>query len=170
MGSDRFVETPPPQVPEDPGGLLHELRKLGETLPFNEHLGVRVRSLEIGRAETELPADERLANHLGGVHAIAELAPVELAGALAASSRLHELVATGRVPVVAGISVRYRAPANGTLVAVAEVGEEAVAHAWAAVEAGRRPRLDVDVEVFDERDVVVLRATCEFVYLGAEDT
>jgi acyl-coenzyme A thioesterase PaaI-like protein len=163
------VETPPPQVPDDPGGLLADLRKLGEGLPFNEHLGVRVRSLEIGRAVTELPGDERLANHLGGVHAIAELAPVELAGALAASSRLHALVATGRVPVVAGISVRYRAPANGDLVAVAEVGEEVVAHAWAAVEAGRRPRLDVDVEVVDEQDVVVLRATCEFVYLGAED-
>jgi acyl-coenzyme A thioesterase PaaI-like protein len=169
MGSDRFVETPPPQVPEDPEGLLHELRKLGETLPFNEHLGVRVRHLELGRAETELPHDGRLANHLGGVHAIAELAPVELAGALAASSRLHTLVAAGRVPVVAGISVRYRAPANGTLVAVAEVGEEVVAPAWAAVEAGARPRLEVDVEVVDEQEVVVLRATCEFVYLGAED-
>jgi acyl-coenzyme A thioesterase PaaI-like protein len=151
-----------------PGRLLDDLVELGETLPFNQRLGVRVRHLRVGRAETELPADERLANHLGGVHAIAELAPVELAGALAASSRLHGLVSAGYVPVVAGITVRYRAPAVGRLVAVAEVGEEAVDPAWEAVGQGRRPRLEVDVEVYDEQDVVVLRATCEFVYLGAE--
>lgn len=150
--------------------LLDGLVELGETLAFNQRLGVRVRRLEVGRAETELPADEGLANHLGGVHAIAELAPVELAGALAASSRLHTLVSAGHVPVVGGLDVRYRAPASGRLVAVAEVGEEAVAPAWEALEQGHRPRLDVDVEVRDERDTVVLEATCRFVYLGADGT
>jgi acyl-coenzyme A thioesterase PaaI-like protein len=160
--------SPDPTAADDTAALLRDLMELGRSLPFNQHLGVRVRRLEVGRAETELPADDRLVNHLGGVHAIAELAPVELAGALAASSRLHSLVAAGHVPVVAGISVRYRAPAAGPLVAIAEVGEEVVAEAWEAVEAGRRPRLEVDVEVRDEEDVVVLRATCEFVYLGAD--
>jgi acyl-coenzyme A thioesterase PaaI-like protein len=148
--------------------VLRGLVELGGALPFNEHLGVRVTRLDVGRAETELAADDRLANHVGGVHAIAELAPVELAGALAASSRLHTLVSAGYVPVVAGLSVRYRAPAHGRLRAVAEVGEEAVAPAWAAADEGRRPRLDVDVEVHDDQGVVVLRATCEFVYLAPE--
>jgi acyl-coenzyme A thioesterase PaaI-like protein len=162
------VDTTRIPASEDVAPLLEQLRELGETLPFNQHLGVCVRSLEVGRAETVLPADDRLANHLGGVHAIAELAPVELAGALAASSRLHSLVSAGHVPVVAGITVRYRAPAGGTLVAVAEVGEEVIAPAWEDVEEGRRPRLEVDVEVRDQEEVVVLRATCEFVYLAVD--
>jgi acyl-coenzyme A thioesterase PaaI-like protein len=162
------MDTSPIDAPEDVAPLLGQLRELGETLPFNRHLGVAVRSLEVGRAETELPGDDRLANHLGGVHAIAELAPVELAGALAASSQLHSLVEAGYVPVVAGITVRYRAPASGALVAVAEVGEEVIAPAWEAARAGRRPRVEVDVEVRDRAEVVVLRATCEFVYLEVD--
>ena len=150
------------------GEVLAGLRALGETLPFNQRLGVRVRRLEVGYAEAELPFDEGLTNHVGGVHAIAELAPVELAGALAASSRLHELVAAGHVPVVAGITVRYRAPVDGALVASARVGEEAVAPARAAVAAGERPRLDVDVEVHDEAGTLAVRATCTFVYLAPQ--
>jgi acyl-coenzyme A thioesterase PaaI-like protein len=141
------------------------LVQLGEGLPFNRHLGVLVDHLEPGRCRTRLPADDRLANHLGGVHAIAELAPVELAGALAASTRLAPLLERGYVPVVGGLEVRYRAPARGDLVATATVGEEAVAPALAAADAGERPRVTVTVEVTDEAGTVVTVAELRFVYL-----
>jgi acyl-coenzyme A thioesterase PaaI-like protein len=145
--------------------LIAGLIELGEQLPFNRHLGVEVVELGPGRCRTRLPADERLANHLGGVHAIAELAPVELAGALAASTRLRALVERGYVPVVGGLEVRYRAPADGELLATAEVGEEVVGPALAAADAGERPRVEVSVEVTDGDGTVVAVAGLGFVYL-----
>jgi acyl-coenzyme A thioesterase PaaI-like protein len=145
--------------------LTARLVQLGEGLPFNRHLGVLVDHLEPGRCRTRLPADDRLANHLGGVHAIAELAPVELAGALAASTRLAPLLERGYVPVVGGLEVRYRAPAQGELIATATVGEEAVAPALAAADAGERPRVTVTVEVTDVAGTVVTVAELRFVYL-----
>jgi acyl-coenzyme A thioesterase PaaI-like protein len=103
-----------PALPlEDP--LLAGLATGGTQLPFNRHLGVDVVELTTGRCVTRLRDDAALHNHLAGVHAIAELAPVELAGALAVSSRLRDLLERGFVPVVGGLSVRYTAPAAGEL-------------------------------------------------------
>jgi acyl-coenzyme A thioesterase PaaI-like protein len=149
--------------------LVAGLVRLGEGLPFNQHLGVVVEHVERGRCRTRLPANERLANHLGGVHAIAELAPVELAGALAASTRLSALLERGYVPVVGGLEVRYRAPATGDLLATAEVGEEVVAPALAAANAGERPRVEVTVQVTDEVGTVVTVAELRFVYLAMNE-
>jgi acyl-coenzyme A thioesterase PaaI-like protein len=145
--------------------LLEGLTRLGRELPFNRHLGVEVAAVEVGRCETVLPADERLHNHLGGVHAIAELAPVELAGALAASARLIALLQRGYVPVVGTLSVRYRAPARGELTASAVVDEAVVAPAIAAADAGERPRVEVRVEVRDDADTLVAEAELVFVYV-----
>lgn len=147
--------------------LLDGLVELGAGLAFNRHLGVEVLELEVGRARTRLPADARLHNHLGGVHAIAELAPVELAGALAVSGRLRALLERGYVPVVGELAVRYRAPARGAVVATAEVGPEVVAPALAAADAEDRPRVEVEVEVTDEEGTVVAVARLQFVYLAA---
>jgi acyl-coenzyme A thioesterase PaaI-like protein len=149
--------------------LIGGLVELGEGLAFNRHLGVEVAAIEPGRCETVLPADERLRNHVGGVHAIAELAPVELAGALAASTRLSGLLLRGYVPVVGALSVRYRAPAVGRLVARAEVGEEVVAPALAAADAGERPRVEVAVQVTGPDGTVVADAEVRFVYLAIGD-
>ncbi|GGI08354.1 PaaI family thioesterase [Egicoccus halophilus] len=145
--------------------VLDGLRALGEELPFNRHLGVEVVELTTGCARTRLQADERLANHVGGVHAIAELAPVELAGALAASGRLAPLLGRGYVPVVGGLTVRYVAPARGVLYATADVGEDVVAPALAAADAGERPRVEVEVAVTDAQDTTVASASLTFVYL-----
>jgi acyl-coenzyme A thioesterase PaaI-like protein len=150
--------------------LADGLVQLGEGLPFNRHLGVVVDHVAPGVCRTRLPADERLANHLGGVHAIAELAPVELAGALAASTRLAPLLERGYVPVVGGLEVRYRAPAHGDLIATARVGEEVVAPALAAADAGERPRMEVTVEVTDAAGTVVTVAELRFVYLAMAET
>jgi acyl-coenzyme A thioesterase PaaI-like protein len=151
--------------------LLAGLASGGAALPFNRHLGVEVVELAIGRCVTRLRDDPALHNHLAGVHAIAELAPVELAGALAVSSRLRTLLERGFVPVVGGLSVRYTAPAAGELRASAEVGAEVIDPALAAADAGRKPRIDVEVEVTDAADVVVARAQLTFFYLDvAADT
>lgn len=145
--------------------VLDQLVALGDDLPFNRHLGVRVRSVGDGRATTVLAASEALTNHLGGVHAIAELAPVELAGAMAASSRLRPLVERGFVPVVGELSVRYTAPASGELEARARVEEEALPAALAAAEAGEKPKAVAEVEVVAADGTVVAQAQLTFLYL-----
>ena len=147
--------------------LLAGLAALGDSLPFNQHLGARVDTLEVGRAVTRLADHASLHNHLGGVHAIAELAPVELAGALAVSTRLWQLLERGYVPVVGEVAARYVAQAAGQLTATARLGPDAVAPALASVEAGERPRAEVDVAVTDPHGTVVLEARLTFVFLDA---
>jgi acyl-coenzyme A thioesterase PaaI-like protein len=144
---------------------LAGLAALGVALPFNRHLGVTVRRVDEGHCEAVLPADPRLTNHLGGVHAIASLAPVELAGALAAGGRLVGLVERGYVPVVGSLDVRYVAPATGDLIAVGRLGPEVVDPALAAAEQGRKPHVEVPVVVTDAGGEVVLEARVTFVFL-----
>lgn len=159
-------------APTDAEQLLVSLTELGVGLPFNRHLGVEVVDLGPGRCTTQLPANERLHNHLGGVHAIAELAPVELAGALAASSRLLPLVQEGYVPVVRSLAARYHAAAQGTLTATAALGEEALATARQERADGLRPRAVVPVQVTDEAGTLVAEAELTFAYvaIGADVT
>jgi acyl-coenzyme A thioesterase PaaI-like protein len=156
-----------PATTGDP--LLDGMATLGTELPFNRHLGVTILELAPGRAVTRLADDARLHNHLGGVHAIAELAPVELAGALAATGRLRAVLERGHVPVVAGLGVRYLAPAQGELRATASLGEDAVAPALTALDAGQRVRVDVDVEVTDGGGTLVATAQLTFAFLDARE-
>lgn len=142
----------------------------GAELPFNRHLGVTVSEASVGRAVTRLADDDRLHNHLAGVHAIAELAPVELAGAVAAATRLRPLLARGYVPVLGALSVKYVAPASGALVATAVVGEDVLAPALAAADAGERPRVEVDVELHDLGGTLAAVAELRFVYLEVSRT
>jgi acyl-coenzyme A thioesterase PaaI-like protein len=146
------------------------LVQMGADLPFNRHLGVSVCELELGRAVTRLADDTRLHNHLAGVHAIAELAPMELAGALAAATRLQPLLARGYVPVLGALSVKYLAQARGELRATASVGEEVLAPALAAADAGERPRVEVTVELHDPESTLTVVAELRFVYLAVSRT
>lgn len=137
----------------------------GNELPFNRHLGVEVVDVAPGWCRTRLPADDRLDNHLGGVHAVAELAPVELAGAVAATTRLRTLLERGYVPVVGSLSTRYVAMARGELFATGMVGEDAIAPAVAAADEGRKPKVVATVEVTDGDGIVVATAELTFLYL-----
>jgi acyl-coenzyme A thioesterase PaaI-like protein len=150
----------------DPQEVLDQLAAFGAALAFNQHLGVEVREARPGHVVVALPPNPALDNHLGGVHAIAELAPVELAGALASSSRLTPLLARGYVPVVASLSTRYRAPAAGELLATAVVGPEVLGPALAAADAGERPRTVVTVSVTDPEGTLVAVTELTFVYLA----
>jgi len=156
-----------PSSSDDP--VVAGLIEFGDQLPFNQHVGAQVVDVEVGWCVTRLRADDRLANHLGGVHAIAELAPAELAGAVAASTRLRGLLERGFVPVVRDLQVTYPAPASGELTATATVGEEAVAAAEEALAAGHRPRAVAHVEVTDATGTVVASGQLTFVYLDLSE-
>src|SRR6056297_1518498 len=148
--------------------LLDGLRALGDGLPFNRYLGARVLELTEGRAVTVLEERQELHNHLRGVHAIAELAPVELAGALAVTSRLRGVLERGQVAVVGELTARYLAPGRGRLTATADVGEDVVAPAIQDLDDGRKPRVEVVVVVRDGRGESVVEATLTFVFVPPE--
>lgn len=154
----------------DHDAFFEGLVRTGSELPFNRHLGVTVAEAAVGRAVTRLADDGRLHNHLAGVHAIAELAPVELAGAVAAATRLQPLLARGYVPVLGALSVKYVAPARGELVATAVVGEEVLAPALAAADAGESPRVEVSVELHELDGTLAAVAELRFVYLEVSRT
>lgn len=134
--------------------LADVLAEAGARLPFNLHSGVEVRSIEPGKVETVLRDNAALLNHVGTVHAIAELAPAELAGATAVGSQVGPLYAQGYLPLVRSLRCRYRKPASGELTARAEFSEEQAQVVLDAVAAGERAQTEVDVEVHDAEGLV----------------
>lgn len=161
--SDTFrpsVEVDPDLAQDDPDAFL---AYVAENLPFNAHLGVEVGAAGEGRGEVVLPDAEHLVNHVGTVHAVAELAAAEPAGAMAASSGVLDLVQQGYVPIVKSMSVRYVKPAKGELRATAELTDEDAASLRAAAGAGERVAVTLPIEVRDA-DGVVAEVTAEYVY------
>ena len=148
------------QAQDDPMAFLAQV---AERLPFNAHLGVEVGTVEAGRGEVVLPALDHLTNHVGTVHAVAELAVAEPAGALAASSGVLDLVQQGYVPIVKSMSVRYVKPAKGELRATAQLDDEDAAALRKAAGAGERVAVSLPIEVRDA-DGVVAEVTAEYVY------
>ncbi len=139
---------------------------LAASLPLNRLLHLEPREVREGHAEVLLPARDEVRNHVGTVHAIAALAPAEMAAATAATSRLGDLVAAGYVPVVRSLSVRYLAGASGDVVAVADVEAAAAESARAAHAAGRRPSVEVAVALQDG-GVTVAEVTVDLVFVDA---
>ena len=132
-----------------PDDFARGVADLAASLPFNRLLGVVTQEVRPGHAEVLLPGVDDVRNHVGTVHAIAELAPAEMAAATAATSLLPDLVADGWVPVVRSLSVRYLAGASGDVLAVADVDAaraDAARHAHAQ---GQRPAVEVEVELRD---------------------
>jgi hypothetical protein len=92
-------------------------------LPFNSFLGIQVAS-ESSQL-LRLPSGEQYLNHLGAVHASAQLA---LAEASSDESLLRHLGSTdGLVPVVRRLEAKFRQPANGMVTSTASVAPEVLA-------------------------------------------
>lgn len=152
----------------EPDELARLVAQVAAALPFNELLGLEARTIRAGYSEVVLPATDVVRNHVGTVHAIAELAPAEMAAATAATSRLGDLVARGFVPVVRSLHVRYRTGAQGDVVAVAEVGEDQADSARTLLERGERPAVEVAVRMSSEGDDVG-EVTVDVVFLEPAD-
>lgn len=130
------------------------MARIAETLPFNQLLEVTCRTVRAGYAEVVLPGDERMTNHLGSVHAVAELAPAEAAGGIAAASGLADLVREGWVPIAKRLEVDYRRLAKGEVVAICELPEELARSAREAAEAGERVGFVLPIDVRDAEGTV----------------
>src|SRR6266403_5799730 len=115
-------------------------------LPFNSFLGIQTAA---GPARLlQLPSGRHYLNHLGTVHASAQLA---LAEASSGEFLLrHFGSAEGMVPVVRRLDAKFRKPANGAVTSTASATPESLAQLDLELLSKGRALIPVSVELHDE--------------------
>jgi acyl-coenzyme A thioesterase PaaI-like protein len=100
-----------------PGGQWLFSRIFGFLVPYSGSVRPRIRLLEPGHAEVEIPDRRSNRQHLGSVHAIALLNVAEQASGLALLAGLPDEIRG----IVTHISMQYLKKARGTIRAVSHV-------------------------------------------------
>jgi acyl-coenzyme A thioesterase PaaI-like protein len=98
-----------------PGGAWLFSRGFGFMVPYSGSVAPRIRVLEPGRAEVEIPDRRANRQHLGSVHAIALMNLAEMTGGLAMMAGLPPNVRG----IVTTLSMTYHKKARGTIRAIA---------------------------------------------------
>jgi acyl-coenzyme A thioesterase PaaI-like protein len=127
-------------------------------LPFNRFVGLQ--PAEQPDKLLQLPAGAHYLNHLGTVHASAQLA---LAEASSGEFLLRHLGSTdGIVPVVRRLEAKFRKPANGALTSTATVAPDALEQLRADLAAKGRALIAVTIDLHDASGAHTLTATVEW--------
>lgn len=115
-------------------------------LPFNRHVGIQKSSTAEGLLE--LPHGEQFLNHLGTVHAGAQLA---LAEACSGEFLLKALSGqTQLIPVVRRVEAKFKKPANGKITGKISDSSTAIENAVAELNAKGRCLLTIQVDLYDQ--------------------
>lgn len=96
---------------------------LAELVPPAHQMGVRFTELRPGHARADVPIEGN-GNHFGVVYAGVIFTVAEVLGG---GIHVATFDATTHYPLVRGMSVEFRAPGQGPLHAVAELGEDEIA-------------------------------------------
>jgi acyl-coenzyme A thioesterase PaaI-like protein len=128
-----------------PGGQWLFARIFSLMVPYSGSVGPRVRVLEPGHAEVEIPDRRSNRQHLGSIHAIALINVAEQASGLAMMVGLPD----GIRAIVTHISMQYLKKARGTIRAVSTVAVPTVT---------TDTDLDVTADCLDREGNVVARA------------
>lgn len=127
-------------------------------LPFNSFLGIE--SAPDAAQLLRLPAGGQYLNHLGTVHASAQLALAE------ASSGEFLLRAfgseSGVIPVVRRLESKFRKPANGAVTSTVTTPPETLEQLRADLAVKGRSTVSITVELHDESGTHTLSATVEW--------
>ncbi|HTY93103.1 MAG TPA: hotdog fold domain-containing protein [Steroidobacteraceae bacterium] len=129
-----------------PGGQWLFAQIFGLMVPYSGSVGPRIRVLEPGHAEVEIPDRRGNRQHLGSVHAIALMNVAEQASGLAMLVGLPE----GLRAIVPRISMEYLKKARGRIRAVSTVEVPVIS---------TDTELDVTADCLDRDGTVVARAT-----------
>ncbi|MBX7118083.1 MAG: DUF4442 domain-containing protein [Gemmatimonadaceae bacterium] len=100
-----------------PGGQWLFAQVFSFIVPYSGSVGPRIRVLEPGRAEVEIPDRRSNRQHLGSVHAIALMNVAEMASGLAMMAGLPD----GVRGIVTDLRIEYLKKARGTIRAVSRV-------------------------------------------------
>jgi acyl-coenzyme A thioesterase PaaI-like protein len=126
--------------------------------PFNKFLGIQPAT----SAEhlLQLPSGNRYLNHLGTVHAAAQLA---LAEASSGEFLLRHFGSTDDlVPVVRRVDAKFHKPANGSIASTASAAPDDLGRLDAELSSKGRSVIAVTIEVYSESGVHTLSATFEW--------
>jgi acyl-coenzyme A thioesterase PaaI-like protein len=127
-------------------------------LPFNSFLGIQV-ATEPSKL-LRLPSGDQYLNHLGTVHASAQLA---LAEASSGEFLLRHFGSTeGIVPVVRRLEAKFHKPANGAVTSTATAAPTALEQLDAELASKGRAPISIMVELHDESGTHTLSATVEW--------
>jgi acyl-coenzyme A thioesterase PaaI-like protein len=127
-------------------------------LPFNNFLGIH--PADETSHLLQLPSANQYLNHLGTVHAAAQLA---LAEASSGEFLLRHFGSTDDLfPVVRRVEAKFRKPANGSIVSTASAAPEALARLDAELSSKSRSMISITVEIYDESNAHTLSATFEW--------
>ena len=127
-------------------------------LPFNRFLGLQQASES--PQVLRLPAGEQFLNHLGTVHASAQLA---LAEATSGEFLLRHLGFTnGLIPVVRRLEAKFRKPANGAITSTVTTPPETLDQLRADLAAKSRAIISIAVELHDESGTHTMSASVEW--------
>lgn len=127
------------------------------TLPFNRHVGLQKSST--GEGLLELPSGEQFLNHIGTVHAGAQLT---LAEACSGEFLLKALAnETGVVPVVRYVEAKFKKPANGRITARINA-KTSIDESLVELATKGRCLLTVHVDVYDEQGQHSLSSSFEW--------
>jgi acyl-coenzyme A thioesterase PaaI-like protein len=130
------------------------------TVPFSRLLGL-TRAGTPSEPGLGLPFRDELTNHLGTMHASAQLALAEAASGECLQQALPEL--TGRaLAVVRGVEARFRAPATSDLRAATHVQPRGIEKLRAALARRGVGRIEVAVELRDAAGAITLTAHYEW--------
>ncbi len=127
-------------------------------LPFNRLVGLQPASQP--EKLLALPAGEQYLNHLGTVHASAQLA-------LAEASSGEFLVRTlgdnaGLIPVVRRLEAKFRKPAKGSVTSTARIEPSTLDQFRGELTNRGRAMVAVTIDLHDESGTHVLTATIEW--------
>jgi acyl-coenzyme A thioesterase PaaI-like protein len=129
-----------------PGGQWLFAQCFGWLVPYSGSVGPRIRVLQPGRAEVEIPDRRSNRNHLSSIHAIALMNVAEQASGLAMLAGLPD----GMRAIVTQISMQYLKKARGPIRAVSAMVVPAVTD---------DTDIDVTADCLDRGGAVVARAT-----------
>lgn len=126
-------------------------------LPFNRLLGLQI--ADDPAKVLQLPAGPQYLNHLGTVHASAQLALAEASSGEFLLRAIGDLA--GIIPVVRRLESKFRKPANGRLTSTASA-RDGIEPLRSELQAKGRALITVQVELHDESGTHTLSATVEW--------
>jgi acyl-coenzyme A thioesterase PaaI-like protein len=94
---------------------------LQQAVPFNQHLGLEIVELALGRGVVRLPDDSALRNHVGSQHAGALFAAGQAASGAALAAAFAERL-RALEPLAEGAEISYNQIARGPIMATAVLG------------------------------------------------
>ena len=127
-------------------------------LPFNRLVGIELAADPAHLLR--LPGGKHYLNHLGTVHASAQLALAEASSGEFLLRHFGSL--DGIIPVVRHMDAKFRKPANGSIVSSVSVNADALARLETELSAKGRALISVPVEIHDESGTHTLSATFEW--------